>query len=144
MNFNIIDEELIIDWNRYVEQLPELDLSEFNLDHLEPSHFVSLEFTEPLVYTEPLALTKPLVYTQPLDFTEPLVYAEPLVFTEPLALTKPLVYTEPLVFTEQNPDEFLFDGLLDLSWFVPEEMILEQGQMYGGANRLYKVLNTSV
>ena len=102
MNFNIIDEELIIDWNRYVEQLPELDLSEFNLDHLEPSHFASLEFTEPLVYTEPLALTKPLDFTQPLDFTEPLVYAEslvyakPLVFTEPLALTEPPVYTEPL------------------------------------------------
>ena len=88
-------------------------MSEFNLDHLEPSHFASLEFTEPLVYTEPLALTKPVVYT------------------------------EPLVFTEQNPGEFLFDGLLHLSWFVPEEMILEQGEMYGGANPWYKVLNTS-
>ena len=41
MNFNIIDEELI-DLNRYVEQLPELDLSEFYRDHIDPSHFESL------------------------------------------------------------------------------------------------------
>ena len=44
MNFTNIDEELIIDWNRYVEQLPELDFSKFNLDHLEPNHFESLVF----------------------------------------------------------------------------------------------------
>ena len=61
-----------------------------------------------------------------------------------MVYSEPLVSNEPLVFTEQNPDESLFDALLDLSWFEPEEMILEQGQMYGGANRLYKVLNTSV
>ena len=55
MNFNnIIEEELIIDWNRFVEQLPELDLSEFNLDNLEPNHFESLVLTGPLVYAEPL------------------------------------------------------------------------------------------
>ena len=49
-----------------------------------------------------------------------------------------------MVSVEQNPDEPLFDALLDLNWFVPEEMILEQGEtMYAGANPWYKVLNTS-
>ena len=60
-------------------------------------------------------------------------------------MAEPLVYTDPLVLTEPcNPDEPLFDALLDLSWLVSEEMILKQGEiMYGGANQFKKVLNSS-
>ena len=46
MNFStlqdLVDEEILMDWYMFVEQLPELDLSEFNLDHLEPNHIESL------------------------------------------------------------------------------------------------------
>ena len=130
MNFStlqdLVDEEILMDWNMFVEQLPEFNQCVLNNTDLIEIDSVFNQLTEQLI-NEP----------NQLNNVSSIVINESEFNHE--ATVEPIQVDESLIGVRQqdllDPDtsllnqEIEFDALLDLSWFNPEEMILDYGEL---------------
>jgi hypothetical protein len=144
MNFtkiqDFMDDEIMMDWNLFVDQLPESNQRGLNHDLIEIDSVFN-QLTEQFI-NEPNQLSneinessKEINESMINDFNHMSTFKSIPITTEPIQVDGSLIgvkqeypLLDPNVDTSLLNQEFDFDALLDLSWFIPEEMILDHGE----------------